>query len=104
MLLHCLLPSLSNIDITSIESKSVCDIQLVSAYNAMLSGSELIADKSIAKDVLHSIVYLYVKVRCFSFAKDVLQKHKIKSKQLKEKALRKEICRVSTQNESERHS
>jgi hypothetical protein len=96
--------SLHNIDISSIESKSVCDIQLVSAYDAMLSESELIADKSIANDVLHNIVYLYVKVRCFSFAKDVIQKHKMKSKQLKEKSLRKEICRASTQHESERQS
>ena len=96
--------SLHNIDISIIESKSVCDLQLVSAYDAMLSESELIADKSIAKDALHNIVYLYVKVRCFSFAKDVIQKHKINSKQLKKKALRKEICRASTENESERQS
>ena len=96
--------SLHNIDISIIESRSVCDIQLVSAYDAMLSESELIADKSIAKDALHNIVYLYVKVRCFSFAKDVIQKHKINSKQLKEKALRKEICRASKENEIERQS
>ena len=38
----------------------------------MLSESELIADKSIAKDASHNIVYLYVKVRCFSFAKCVI--------------------------------
>ena len=74
----------------------------VSAYDAMLSESELIADKSIAKDASHNIVYLYVKVRCFSFAKDVIQKHKINSKQLKAKALFKEICRASTENGSER--
>lgn len=93
--------SLHNVDISSIESKSVCDIQLVSAYDVMLSESELIADKSIAKDVLHNIIYLYVKVRCFSFAKDVIQKHKIKSKQLKGKALRKEMCRARTQHEND---
>ena len=86
--------SLHDIDISIIESKSVCDIQLVSAYDAMLSESELIADKSIAKDGSHNIVYLYVKVRCFSFAKDVIQKHKINLKQLKAKALCKEICRA----------
>ena len=96
--------SLHNIDISITKSRSVCDIQLVSAYDAMLSESELIADKSIAKDALHNIVYLYVKVRCFSFAKDVIQKHKINSKQLKEKALRQEICRASKENEIERQS
>ena len=77
---------------------------MVSADDAMLSESELIADKSIAEDTLHNIVYFYVKVRCFSVAKDVIQKHEISSKQLKEKALRKEICRASTGNGSERQS
>ena len=96
--------SLHNIVISIIESKSVCDFQLVSAYDAMLSESELIGDKSIAKDALRNIVYLYVKVRCFSFANDVIHKHKINSKQLKEKTLRKEICRASTENGSERQS
>ena len=93
-----------NTDISIIEYKSVCDIQLVFAYDAMLYESELIADKSIAKDAWHNIVYLYVEVHCFSFAKDVIQKHKINSKQLKEKALRKEICTASTENGSERQS
>ena len=88
-----------NIDISSIESRSVCDLQLVSAYNAMLSDSELIVDNSIAKDVLHNIVYLYVKVRSFSFAKDVVQKHKIRCKQMKAKALRKDISSAELEYE-----
>ena len=96
--------SLHNINISLIESRSVCDIQLVSAYNAMVSNSELSVDNSIAKDVLHNIVNLYVRVRCFSFAKDIIQKHKIKSKQMKAKALRKEISRASKEQEIQRES
>ena len=52
--------SLHNIDISIIESRSVCDIQLVSAYDAMLSESELIADKSIAEDALHITLFNYM--------------------------------------------
>ena len=52
--------SLHNIDISIIESRSVCDIQLVSAYDAMLSESELIADKSIAEDALHITLFSYM--------------------------------------------
>lgn len=93
-----------HINISSIESQSVSDLQLVSAYNAMLLDAEIIVNNSIAKDVLHSIVHLYVTVRSFSLAKDVIQRHKIKCKKVKAKALRKEICRASTEHESERQS
>ena len=50
-------------------------------------------DRSVGKDVLHSILGLYVRVRSFSFAKDIIQKHKMKAKQNKTKGLRKEIKR-----------
>jgi len=95
-------PSLQRIDISTIVSISVCDIQVVSAYEAMLSDSELIIDNNIGKDVLHNIINLYVRVRSFSFAKDIIQKHKIKSKQMKAKALRKDISRASTECKQQR--
>ena len=47
----------------------------------------------VSKDLMHSIVSLYVRVRSFSFAKDFIQRHKIKAKQAKTKSLRKEISR-----------
>lgn len=87
------------IDNAKIESKSACDVQLVSAYNTMLLDSDIVVDNSIAKDVLDSIIHLYVTVRCFSLAKDVIQKHKIQCKQMKTKTLRKEICRASKEQE-----
>ena len=49
-------------------------------------------EKQVAKDILHSIVYLYIEVRAFSLAKEIVQKHKLVAKgKLKQKALRKEI-------------
>lgn len=65
----------------------------------MLLDSDTVVDNSIAKDVLDSIIHLYVTVRCFSLAKDVIQKHKIQCKQMKTKTLRKEICRASKEQE-----
>ena len=93
-----------NIDVTSVISRSVHDVEVVSAYNSMLLDSELMINKGVAKDVLHTIIELYVKVRSFSFAKDIIQRHNMKLKQLKSKALRKEISRASKESEQQRQS
>ena len=92
------------IDVTSVISRSVHDVEVVSAYNSMLLDSELMINKGVAKDVLHTIIELYVKVRSFSFAKDIIQRHKMNLKQLKSKALRKEISRASKESEQQRQS
>jgi len=47
----------------------------------------------VRKDVLYSIVKLYVRVRAFSVSKDVIQKYKLLTKQTKIKSLRKELSR-----------
>ena len=59
----------------------------------MVSDLELVPATHVIKDVLHAIVHLYVRVRSFSLAKDIIQHHKLKSRQTKSKALRKEISR-----------
>ena len=96
--------NVQKIDVTSIISRSVHDVDVVSAYNSMLLDSELMVNKAVAKDVLYNIIQLYVKVRSFSFAKDIIQKHKMKLKQMKSKALRKEIARASKESEQQRQS
>jgi len=73
---------LRNIPIASVISRSIHDVDVV----AMQSDSELVNDNNVAKDVLHNIILSYIRVRSFSFAKDIIQKHKIRLKQLKSKA------------------
>ena len=65
----------------------------------MRAVSELKLEEKIAKDVLQSKIHLYIRVRCFSFAKDVIQKYKLQTKLVKEKALRKQISRASNNSE-----
>ena len=89
-----------NIEKIRSESSSVSEVK--AAYDTLLSNSELKVDKHVAKDVLQSILDLYIRVRSFSFAKDIVQNYKIKAKQLKEKGLRKEISRASKQSDQER--
>ena len=49
----------------------------------IVSESSLEIDKRVSKDMLHIINNLYLRVLSFSFARDVIQKHKINQKQLK---------------------
>ena len=86
------------IDIKNITQKSAQDPDVVSSYNAIVSESGLHIDSSVSKDILHCIIHLYVRVRSFSLAKDIIQKYKIQQKQVKAKALRKEIQRASEEN------
>ena len=67
--------------------------KVVNGFNNLVYNSELIVESSLGKDVLDSILNLYIKVRSFSFAKDIVEKQKISSKRTKAKALRKEVSR-----------
>ena len=96
--------NMQNIAYASIISRSAHDVEVVSAYNSMLPNSELIINSNVAKDVLHNIIQLYIEVRSFSFAKDIIQKHKIRLKQMKSKALCKDISRASHEYDQQRQS
>ena len=92
--------NLQRIDITGITSKAISDSDILGYYKLMISDAELEPDSHVGKVVLHGIVRLYVMVRSFSFAKDIIQRYKIKAKQTKTKSLRKEISR-SCQDEGQ---
>ena len=62
-----------------------------SLFQEWVGSADLEVSKDVSKDVLHQVLLLYIKVRSFSFAKDVINKHKAKQKSSKSKALRKEI-------------
>ena len=76
-----------NIDKIRLESSS--DLEVIAAYDTLISNSKLGIDKHVAKDVLQSILDLYIRVRSFSFAEDIVQNSKIKMKQLKKKPFAK---------------
>ena len=64
------------IDLEHVVMISVKDPQVTASYNVILSHAELEICNSVSKDILHNIISLYIKVRSFSFAKDIVQKHK----------------------------
>ena len=90
------------IDIAGITESAIVDSQVISSFQSMVSDAEIVTISNVNKDVLHAIVSLYIRVRSYTFAKDVTQSHKIQSKHVKTKALRKEIMRSYDQEKQGR--
>ena len=59
-------------------------------------GCEITKGRSII--FLDQILSLFIKIRSFSYAKDIVQKYKIQQKATKKKGLRKDIKRATNQN------
>lgn len=93
---------LQKIDIVGITKNSTTDSDVLANYQLIVSEADCDSYSHVQKDVLHNIVSLYIRVRSFSYAKDVVQQYKIKAKQRKSKSLRKEISRSCKENEEER--
>ena len=96
-------PDLQRLDISGITNKATSDSDILAYYSLMVSDVvELEPDSHVCKDVLHSIVSLYVHVCSFSFAKDIIQHYKIKATQTKARALRKEISKSCQGDDQQR--
>lgn len=89
--------SLQKVDIAGIVHNTITDSAILSSYQCMVSDAELIPNVEVSNNVFHAIVCLYIRVRSFSCAKDIIQRYKINAKQSKGKALRKEIMRSHEQ-------
>ncbi|XP_065060266.1 uncharacterized protein LOC135687598 [Rhopilema esculentum] len=71
--------------------------ETISHYQAVLEDSEVDCyNKTLLFDLLTSIIKLHVRVRSFSYAKDVIQRFKVRDRLSKSRALRKEIKRSSS--------
>ena len=64
-----------------------------SLWENIVMSSELDPSSFTQKLCYKNVVKLYLKVRSFSYARDYLNKYKIKQKQVKKKALRKVVKR-----------
>ena len=96
------LDGLKQVDIPSIICKSVTDSTILTQYGNMVSEAELQPISHVTKSVLYSIISLYVRVRSFSLAKDIIEKYKVNAKKTKAKGLRKEISRKCDNAEEDR--
>ena len=69
--------------------------QVKSLWENIVMSADVNQSSSTQKLLLENVIKLYLKVRSFSYAKDYITKHKIKGKQLKRKALRKDMKQSS---------
>ena len=90
------------IEIIAITLKATSDSDVLSNYGLIITDAEIKPSSHVIKDVLHGIITLYVRVRSFSFARDVIEKYKIRMKQTKGKSLRTDISQSCQENEQGR--
>ena len=85
-----------------ITHKSTRDCDILANYHLIVADAGCKPDSDVKKGILHDIVSLYVRVRSFSYAKDIVQRYKIKAEQIKGKSLRKETSRSCQENDHQR--
>ena len=87
---------LTHIDIPNIVETLMQFTYVKEFFQELVATASIKPSIDVAKNLLHSILVLYVKVRAFSFAKDVIEKHKYIKKQTKAKGLRTAIKQASS--------
>ena len=90
--------SVNSTQVRKIESRPLVEkllksITVNSKFNTLLEKTKLHIKDYLAKDILFKIIELFIKVRTFSHAKDIVQNYKAKQYKNKSKALRKDIKR-----------
>ena len=103
---HQLAPKVASqgIDIVTTTLKATSDSDVLSNNGLIITDAEIKPASHVIKDVLHGIMTLYVRVHSVSFAKDVIEKNKIRMKQTKGKFLCKDISWSCQENEQGRQS
>ena len=79
------------IDTRAITNGLLINTEVVSLFNSLIEDSGVAIDPEVTDNMLENMLNLYFRVRSFSYAKDVTNKHKFALKKKKNKALRKDI-------------
>ena len=85
--------ALRNIPIDSLCNKALELPMVKSLWENVVISSGVNSASSTQKLCLDNFIKLFLKVRSFSYARDYLNKHKIKERKTKQKALRKDLKR-----------
>ena len=99
----CIQTSASNIrkiDVFNIVKKLMEFPAVQNQFKVVVDSTAIKISKEVAKSTLYGILTLFIWVRSFSFAKDIVEKHKIKiNKKNKARALRKDLKKMNTQDD-----
>ena len=72
------------------------DSSVLSSYHDICLSANLEVCKEVGVDLLEQMMTMYFRVRTFSFAKDIREKHKISKRSAKKRSLRTEIKKSSS--------
>ncbi|XP_065683758.1 uncharacterized protein LOC124813946 [Hydra vulgaris] len=87
--------SIKKIDIPKITNELLKSEEILSYYNNHCDASGIVIEKELKKNLLENMIQLYCRVRSFSLAKDITEKHKKYLKVEKSKGLRKNIKKAT---------
>ena len=87
----------NKIDFPALIIKLLNSVDIKAKFNLLLGECEcnMEVDEKVGLDTLQQMISLYLRVRSFSFAKDIVEKCKNTAAKTKTKALRKEIKKSS---------
>ena len=71
------------------------DTEVISMYNCLIENATLPLDFEVKNNLLENMLKLYLRVRSFSFARDVAGNHLYASRKVKTKALPKDIKKAT---------
>ena len=81
----------TTIDSHKLVLESLKNSTLVSNFNASCMSTETALDKEIRFNLLGEMIMLFIRVRTFSFTKDVRERHKVSKEESRKHSLRTEI-------------
>ena len=87
---------LSNLSCQHMVQESMKNVMIISNFNAVVLSVDMVVTKEFRMNLLEHILTLYFRVRSFSFAKDIREKHKADKKASRKRSLRTEITRASS--------
>jgi len=81
------------IDSKKIVSDLLCEIEILSSFSNIRQSAAIKTKKEMAMNILEDALMLYIRVRTFSFVKDLKAQHQLANSQKKSRSLRTEIKR-----------
>lgn len=86
---------LRKIDSQAITLNLMKNVDIISIYNNIVESTGIKCNEELSENLLEKLIALYLRVRAFSTAKDITNKHWVAQKKQKTKGLRKSIKKAS---------
>lgn len=83
------------ISTTYLVEKLLKDPDIISTYNSIVGSAGVLSEHESSLNLLENMLELFFRVRSFSFARDILNKHKNSTRKTKHKSLRKGIKKAT---------